>query len=120
MNLISSLISVISLSGDWSHLGCCHGNGDVNVVSIDDLVSLNDGVQNGLVLQGVGGSLDERRHEAKLEPVLLCERLQVGFAELHQPTANEAKRSTCDLRDDCVKAGLCSYVSGSRQGKQTQ
>lgn len=55
---------------------------------VDDVVAIDDGVDNGLVLQGVGCSLHKRRHEAELEAKLLLEGRQVGLSEADNFTEN--------------------------------
>jgi len=55
----------------------------ISTKSVDHVVAIDDGVDNWLVLEGDGGSLDETRHEAELDVVSLQEALTEVFSELH-------------------------------------
>jgi len=54
----------ISDDGDYEALGGGDSHADVDEVAIDDLVAVDDGVDDRLVLQSVGRCLQKRRHEA--------------------------------------------------------
>ena len=56
-----------------SNLRRSHSNGDVDVVPVDDVLTVDDGVDDRQLLQGVGRGLDEGRHEAQLDAVALHE-----------------------------------------------
>jgi len=56
-----------------AHLRSGHSNGDVDVVPVDDVLTVDDGIDDGQLLQGVGRGLDEGRHEAQLDAVALHE-----------------------------------------------
>mmetsp|Transcript_15405 Transcript_15405/g.33389 ORF Transcript_15405/g.33389 Transcript_15405/m.33389 type:complete len:245 (-) Transcript_15405:879-1613(-) len=59
-------------------------NGDVLVVPVHDLVPVNDCVDGRHLRQRVRRRLDEGRHEAQLDAVLLQEHILVRIAHLHQ------------------------------------
>lgn len=64
----------------------CITHRDVNIIPVDNIGSLNDSVDNRLILQRIGSSFDERRHEAQFESVLLLESLQMSLAEFDDST----------------------------------
>lgn len=64
----------------------CITHRDVNIIPVDYIGSLNDSVDNRLILQRIGSSFDERRHEAQFESVLLLESLQMSLAEFDDST----------------------------------
>ncbi len=59
------------------------GNTDVNVVSVNDVATVNDGIDSRIVLQRGSGWLEEGWHEAKFQIVLFQELLPVGFSQFH-------------------------------------
>ena len=56
-----------------SRSGNCHR--DVDIVSPNDFLAVNDRVDNGVLLESQGGCLQEERHEAKFNVVFLEEIL---------------------------------------------
>lgn len=46
-------------------------------------ISIDDSVDDWLILQGVCSGFAEHRHEAQFDAVFLNECVQVGFAEFH-------------------------------------
>lgn len=61
-----------------------YSDGDVDEVSVDDLVLVDDSVDNWLLLEGGSGCLDECGHEAELDVVLLGEGLADLLADVHE------------------------------------
>ena len=61
------------------------GHADVEVIVEDDLVAVDPAVDGGKRLQGFDRRLDEERHEAQRDPVLLLKRLLVLGAQVHHP-----------------------------------
>ena len=65
-----------------AHLGSGHSHRDVDVVAVDDLGVIDDGVDSWSVHECVSGRLEERTHEAKLDSVLLDEGVLVRLTKL--------------------------------------
>mmetsp|Transcript_22640 Transcript_22640/g.38841 ORF Transcript_22640/g.38841 Transcript_22640/m.38841 type:complete len:209 (+) Transcript_22640:151-777(+) len=61
-----------------------HRHRDVHIVTVNDVVAVDDCVDIGEVLKRDGGGLDEGGHESELDIVLLQEVVLVLVAELHQ------------------------------------
>lgn len=76
-------LSVADDGGDET-LGGGNGNRDIDIVVVDDRVTLDSGVDSGQLLKSVARSLDEGRHESKLDVVLLQDGILVVRAELHE------------------------------------
>lgn len=57
---------------------------DVDEVAIDDIVSIDDGVDNRLLLEGGSGGLNEGAHESELDVVLLGEDITDLLADVHE------------------------------------
>ena len=80
-------LGVADDGGDETLLGG-NGDGDVNVVAVNDSVTtvgaLDGGVDGGEVLHGENGSAGEGGHEAKLDASLLEDLLLVLLAHVHQ------------------------------------
>ena len=56
----------LTVPQDRYHKSCwsSNSNRDINVVSLDNLISVNDRVDNRILLKGKGCRLDEERHES--------------------------------------------------------
>eukprot|EP01137_Pigoraptor_chileana_P003231 Opistho-2@43121 len=61
----------VAENGDNKTLGRCHGDANVDIIAVDNLLTLNNGIDDGLVLEGDDRGLDKSRHEAELNLVLL-------------------------------------------------
>ena len=64
-------------------LAAADGDADVEVVVVDDVVSSISALTAGTSFEGVDGGLDEERHEAELDAVLLLEHVLVLVAQGH-------------------------------------
>ena len=60
-----------------------HSGADVDKVAVDHVVVIDNGVDNGLFLQGLDGGLHEGAHEAELDVVLLDEGILDFLAHVH-------------------------------------
>jgi hypothetical protein len=60
-----------------------HRDTDVEVAVVDDVVTVDRGIDHGEALERVHRGLDEERHEAQAHAVLLLEALLVFLAHLH-------------------------------------
>ena len=70
-----------------AYLGGGYSHRDVHIVPVDNLILVYDGIDCGHLLQGSGGGLEERGHEAQLEAMLLEEGVLVGATHLHHIAA---------------------------------
>lgn len=68
-------VMAISEDGNEKSSRSSHGYRDIDVVSPDDFVTIDDRVHNGVFQEGLGGCLQEERHESQLDVVLLKEFL---------------------------------------------
>mmetsp|Transcript_3365 Transcript_3365/g.5630 ORF Transcript_3365/g.5630 Transcript_3365/m.5630 type:complete len:266 (-) Transcript_3365:648-1445(-) len=76
-------VLAVSQNGHDEALGGRNGDANVDEVSVNHVLSIDDGVDDGLVLEGKGCSLDESRHESKLDVVLLEEEVPILLSQLH-------------------------------------
>src|SRR5690606_6820004 len=60
-----------------------NGDADVEIVVVNDIVTVQPGVHFRIAFQGLHHRLDVEGHEAELDAVLLLEDLAVLLAQLH-------------------------------------
>ena len=95
---------------DPAHLWSSHCHRDVNIITINYLGAFNDCIDGWLVLKCECRRLDERRHEAELDSVLLHERILELISHFHSVTTHSHQPQTlhwvqrpCNVRSwNCI------------------
>ncbi len=64
------------------YLWCCNSYGNIYVISVDYFLVVDHGIDDRQVLQSVGRSHDERRHEPQLDVVRLHKSIFVLVPQL--------------------------------------
>jgi hypothetical protein len=73
----------VAQNGHHQTAGRTHGNTDVEVAVVDDVVAIHRRVQDREFFQGVHGGFDEEAHETQLAAVFLLETVLHALAHVH-------------------------------------
>jgi hypothetical protein len=86
LNLKMVEVHFLAVADDWDDKTSRSGDSsaDINEITVNHLVVINNSVDNGLLLEGLYGGLHESRHEAKLGSVLLLEGVLHVLTDFHK------------------------------------
>jgi hypothetical protein len=79
-------VHFLAVADDWDDKTSRSGDSgaDIDEVTVNHLVVIDNGIDNGLLLEGLNGGLHESGHKAKLGSVLLLEGVLHVFTDFHK------------------------------------